>query len=595
MSADTTSPGSNAPAPPRESVKETLVSVIIAFVLAFVFRGFVIEAFVIPTGSMAPTLLGQHMRFIGQRTGTEWTVNPRDSAALADGQMSPDPLPVQGRVGQFPAVPAVDPSSGEPIGPRQGVNIPTRAGDRILVLKYLYALREPQRLDVVVFKNPEDPGVNYIKRLLGLPNQLVAIVDGDIFFRPLPPDDNGPYGARPSTWNEPGWRIARAEDATARATWQRVFDSALVPRPATAEPGSSFRVLPPFEGATTDWQLVDAAGHALPVYRYAGQAPTALVYNDRSTERMPDGTTRPRPIAQAFTLTDYTPFNQLVVMPARPPFPVSDIAVRAAVEFSPTGTPGAARRVAVLLKARGHEFRATVDSAGSVKLQMRPDPATLPPGSPPAWNDLASGSVEPTVLLMPAEIEFWHLDQRLSLFIGGRLVARADYDWSPAQRVKHATGRDLETLTSADTLVSQQLSKPELYRKPQLRLEFDGGPLTLHRVVVSRGLHYRSDERIVAAREPGQRATAEPSWATHPLTTMALGPDQFFCCGDNSAMSHDGRMWGPPHPWVRAKIDSTPGIVPRDLMLGKAFFVYFPAWDNNPVFMPGFGHMRFIR
>ena len=43
-------------------MKETLESVVIAFILTFIFRAFVMEAFVIPTGSMAPTLLGQHIR-----------------------------------------------------------------------------------------------------------------------------------------------------------------------------------------------------------------------------------------------------------------------------------------------------------------------------------------------------------------------------------------------------------------------------------------------------------------------------------------------------------------------------------------------------
>ena len=42
---------------PPAQIKETITSIIIAFAMAFVFRGFVIEAFVIPTGSMAPTLL----------------------------------------------------------------------------------------------------------------------------------------------------------------------------------------------------------------------------------------------------------------------------------------------------------------------------------------------------------------------------------------------------------------------------------------------------------------------------------------------------------------------------------------------------------
>ena len=43
-----------------EGIKETLESVIVAFILAFVFRAFIVEAFVIPTGSMAPTLYGVH-------------------------------------------------------------------------------------------------------------------------------------------------------------------------------------------------------------------------------------------------------------------------------------------------------------------------------------------------------------------------------------------------------------------------------------------------------------------------------------------------------------------------------------------------------
>src|ERR1700733_14132653 len=46
------------------SIKETIESILVAFILAFIFRGFVVEAFVIPTGSMAPTLMGAHSRFI---------------------------------------------------------------------------------------------------------------------------------------------------------------------------------------------------------------------------------------------------------------------------------------------------------------------------------------------------------------------------------------------------------------------------------------------------------------------------------------------------------------------------------------------------
>src|SRR5690606_31230061 len=40
--------------------RETIESIVVAFVLAFLFRTFEAEAFVIPTGSMSPSLLGQH-------------------------------------------------------------------------------------------------------------------------------------------------------------------------------------------------------------------------------------------------------------------------------------------------------------------------------------------------------------------------------------------------------------------------------------------------------------------------------------------------------------------------------------------------------
>ena len=108
-----------------ESLKETLISIIIAFALAFVGRSYVIEPFVIPTGSMAPTLNGAHMRFHSPASGFEWAANPRDYTG--DGR----PYSVQGAR-----------RSGEPItvtGPLSHIeqsefDVPLRAGDRILVI-----------------------------------------------------------------------------------------------------------------------------------------------------------------------------------------------------------------------------------------------------------------------------------------------------------------------------------------------------------------------------------------------------------------------------------------------------------------------------
>ena len=49
-----------AQAPASQATRETVESIALAVILAFLFRAFVAEAFVIPTGSMAPTLMGQH-------------------------------------------------------------------------------------------------------------------------------------------------------------------------------------------------------------------------------------------------------------------------------------------------------------------------------------------------------------------------------------------------------------------------------------------------------------------------------------------------------------------------------------------------------
>ena len=62
---------------------------------------------------------------------------------------------------------------------------PTYPGDRILVNKYGYDFNQPNRWDVVVFKFPGNGEMNYIKRLVGLPNEEIKIFQGDIFTRPL--------------------------------------------------------------------------------------------------------------------------------------------------------------------------------------------------------------------------------------------------------------------------------------------------------------------------------------------------------------------------------------------------------------------------
>lgn len=106
----------------------------------------------------------------------------------------------------------------EPFRIPSGSMLPTlQVGDFILVNKFSYGLRlpvlrtkflplgEPQRGDVVVFKYPEDPRVDYIKRVIGVPGDKIAYHDKKLTVNGQPVDIDfvGPYN-RPTIRGGPG-------------------------------------------------------------------------------------------------------------------------------------------------------------------------------------------------------------------------------------------------------------------------------------------------------------------------------------------------------------------------------------------------------
>lgn len=157
-------------APPRDlkpfppTPGRVLFTIAAVFVVAFMFlRTFAIEPFGVPTGSMAPTLMGNHHAASCPRCGYPVRVG----------------VPIAGDRSN-PFADAVCPNCGK------HVNLTTAAevnGDRLMVDKNVYSLRSPRRWEIAVFhcQDPKDFNRPYVKRVVGLPGETITITDGDAY------------------------------------------------------------------------------------------------------------------------------------------------------------------------------------------------------------------------------------------------------------------------------------------------------------------------------------------------------------------------------------------------------------------------------
>ena len=173
QSAPRTATQKKAEPAPKEGYRDTVEAIVVAFILALVVRGFEAQAFVIPTGSMAPTLMGRHKEINCPQCGFLYSVNASEE--------------VEGR--SFPRQVYSGICVNCRFQARQLDEAPSFKGDRILVMMFPYDLpflpgsSPPERWDVVVFRYPEEPEVSYIKRLVGLPGETIRIKHGDLFVK----------------------------------------------------------------------------------------------------------------------------------------------------------------------------------------------------------------------------------------------------------------------------------------------------------------------------------------------------------------------------------------------------------------------------
>ena len=71
-----------------------------------------------------------------------------------------------------------------------GSMIPTlMPGDKIFVNRFVYRFRPPERGDVIVFRYPENPRRDFIKRLVAFEGETVEIIDGKVLINGRIVDD----------------------------------------------------------------------------------------------------------------------------------------------------------------------------------------------------------------------------------------------------------------------------------------------------------------------------------------------------------------------------------------------------------------------
>ncbi len=133
----------------------------------------------------------EHLRTV---EGPEATARHREQVVASAGRM---PWWVEYSVSFFPVILFVFVLRSfvvEPFRIPSGSMLPTlQSGDLILVNKFSYGIRlpvvnakvvdvgEPQRGDVMVFRYPPDPNVDYIKRVVGLPGDEVTYINKRLY------------------------------------------------------------------------------------------------------------------------------------------------------------------------------------------------------------------------------------------------------------------------------------------------------------------------------------------------------------------------------------------------------------------------------
>jgi len=576
------------PAGPKDSLREIVETIVFVIALVLMLKLFVVEAFVIPTGSMAETLFGYQKNITCVECGHIFPVNSSEEAEPADGRFH-----------------LIDGATCPNCRKRQDWKPKENgydSGDRVLVHKAIYSLGfGPTRGDVVVFKYPVDPQVNhtaqnYIKRLWGLGDETLAIFQGNLYRSAdvtYPADELNTFGRPKFPRPEPGSEDRLWEgpmvDSHSRTTppyrsagidftyhnCDRAIDAFKANRAdgfQRSEGKASFRMLqktdaqilamrrivydnehqsktlagkgvPPRWTGDTGWKADKDA--APKVFTHSGAAPGRLGYSHRvsgppTPALLPNGEQLRDPGGFAVFVDDWRKVETGYSEGLFPPGAITNF-----LGYNTAEEAGNRRRTTgdFTVPDLMLECRAKLDADAELTLELTQETTrtqvVLTPGTVTFKIDDRIMGTMPVDLTAGREVDlrFSNFDGELRLWINGRRVKTDSF--SPSFTPVEVGAFNPKNPAPTSIVVSNGATVSNL------KLWQD----TYFTPAANDGVNYNSIGLT--------------------LDTFYVQPGHFLCLGDNSGQSSDSRKWG---------------LVPERLMLGQAQFIFFP-----------FGRMGFIK
>ncbi|HVX63598.1 MAG TPA: S26 family signal peptidase, partial [Pirellulales bacterium] len=292
---------------PRRRLRRTLDAGVCLLIAALLVGAWHVERFEVPSGSMAPTLLGRHRRLTCRDCGHAFDCGADEDAMQGKRAVCPN----CGYVGQELA------------------SAPALRGDRVLAHRAAFELRPPRRWELAAFRNPLAASQIFVKRVAGLPNETIEIRHGDVY----------------------------ADGAIQRKTLVEQQAMAILVHDANARPTRTAGLPPRWQGEpeTTRWQAANGRFVYPPLKRPAthGDEPPGidwLTYRHwRRRPGLPDE-------ADEAPITDLCGYNQ--TRPVVRPYQVRDLLVSCRLRVSGVGslawfvTDGQAQFILELFPAR---------------------------------------------------------------------------------------------------------------------------------------------------------------------------------------------------------------------------------------------------